>query len=108
MVKPICSLINRTLPSANKKLAPPGCMPQYWSPWARPEGELGPCPSPVCESTSAPPPSGSRPASAWSATRGTAAFVTAPVQLARDRFWLRSPAANVWLVPSVIWAIVTE
>jgi hypothetical protein len=31
---------------------------------------------------------------------GTAAIVTAPVQVARDRFWLRSPTAIVWLVPS--------
>ena len=38
MVKPTCSLMNRTLPSANRKLAPPGCSDQYWSPWARPEG----------------------------------------------------------------------
>ena len=30
------------------------------------------------------------------------------VQLVRDRFWLRSPAAKVWLVPSMIWAILTE
>ena len=43
IVKPTCSLMKRTLPSAKRKLAPPGWRDQYWSPWAWPEGELGPC-----------------------------------------------------------------
>jgi hypothetical protein len=38
---------------------------------------------------------------------GTAALVMALVQVARDRFWLRSPAASVMLVPSLISAIRT-
>ena len=85
---------------------PPGCRDQNWSAWAG--CEFGPSSSPVWATTRASPPSGERPFSAWSSVIGTAACVTAPVQVARARFWLFSPTARVWLVPSVISAIRTD
>ena len=94
-MNPTCSLMNRTLPSANRKLAPPGCRAQYWSPWARPEGELGPCPSPECETP--------RPASlrvqaglGLECDRGTAAFVMASRLRARGSGSVRRKGRSGW------------
>ena len=100
--------MNRTLPSAKRKLAPPGCIDQYWSPCARPEGEFGPCPSPVCERTSAAATLGVEARLGLERHQRYGRVGDGAGPAARERFWLRSPAAKVWLVPSVIWAIVTE